>query len=102
MTIPGIKFVLDGSIQGYTAYLSKPYFNQKQFQQFGPHDGKYETNNESINKFTDYIIQNNIDGVFHCNGDAAADQLIDSVRKSKLQYKGSTNRITVIHAQTLR
>jgi len=31
MTIPGIKFVLDGSIQGYTAYLSKPYFNQKQF-----------------------------------------------------------------------
>ena len=26
--MPGIKLVIDGSIQGYTAYLSKPYFVQ--------------------------------------------------------------------------
>jgi predicted amidohydrolase YtcJ len=83
MTIPGIKFVLDGSIQGYTAFLSKPYYNKKLYEQFGSYDGHYDDNKERTNSFTDYIIQHHIDGVFHCNGDASADQLIESVRKSQ-------------------
>jgi predicted amidohydrolase YtcJ len=95
--IAGLKFVLDGSPQGRTAWLSKPY-------QVVP-IGK-EPDYRGYPAMTDEALQAKLteaarEGwqVFaHVNGDAALDQLIAGVRKFGL----AGNRTIAIHNQVLR
>ena len=100
ITIPGIKCLQDGSIQGYTAYLSKPYYV--------PYKGDLEYRGYptmSLDKLTALVkeIHNNGDQVImHTNGDAASDDLLDAVAAAQKERPRKDPRHILIHAQTVR
>lgn len=87
----GYKLFLDGSPQGKTAWLSKPYLDS------GDYCGYPIYQNKEVIKYVNYILQNKIQLITHCNGDRAAKQLLDA-----FQNQSTNTRPVMIHCQTLR
>jgi predicted amidohydrolase YtcJ len=107
LRLGGIKFVLDGSPQGKTAYLTLPYHV--------PPDGQ-DSSYRGYPTFTDEDLASGIQKystqdlqiMAHANGDAAVDQLItalDSLEASELAASSNTlndRRTILIHGQATR
>lgn len=94
--IGGYKVVLDGSPQGRTAWLSKPYE--------GSDDCAYPyMTDEALLAVCRKAVQNHRQLLAHCNGDAASQQLLDQYTRA---WKESPDhpmlRPTMIHCQTVR
>lgn len=98
LKVGGYKIFLDGSPQGRTAWMSKPYLNND------PSDPNYcgypVKNDDEILKSIDGSISNNMQLLAHCNGDAAADQYIRCC--SKRSDKIASIKPVMIHSQLLR
>ena len=98
LKIGGIKLILDGSPQGKTAYITKPYLVPPHGQ-----DNKYKgyplIPQESVDQLIKKYSAAEIPIMAHANGDAAADMLIKAVKKSSIS---SDHRTVMIHAQTVR
>jgi predicted amidohydrolase YtcJ len=94
----GIKLILDGSPQGKTAYITKPYLVPPHGQ-----DKQYKgyplIPQESVDQLINKYSMAEIPIMAHANGDAAADMLLEAVRKSSIS---SDHRTVMIHAQTVR
>ncbi|MDB0069922.1 amidohydrolase [Gammaproteobacteria bacterium] len=94
----GVKLILDGSPQGKTAYITKPYLVPPHGQ-----DEQYKgyplIPQESVDKLINKYSMAEIPIMAHANGDAAADMLLEAVRKSSI---ASDHRTVMIHAQTVR
>lgn len=126
----GVKMIIDGSIQGYTAYLSKPYYEQPQdadplmdqcdtteAECLRDHDAKQFAQEQvvlntekrgypsmTVDDVTEWIKKCDAHGIqlqAHTNGDGATDILLESVQKARLG-KINDRRTTIIHAQTMR
>ena len=99
LKIGGYKIILDGSPQARTAYLSKPYEGEKEYRGY-PSKKDYE-----VDDFVKIAIEEDMQLLAHCNGDSAADQLIESIKK-QVKEKGieavKEQRPVMIHAQTIR
>ncbi|HEF0371473.1 TPA: amidohydrolase [Clostridioides difficile] len=97
--IGGYKIFLDGSPQGKTAWLSKPYENSDD-----GYCGYPIYKDEEVEKFIDISLKEKMQLLTHCNGDAAAEQLIDVFEKVLTLKEQSSNnmRPVMIHAQTVR
>ncbi|MEG1481396.1 amidohydrolase [Clostridium sp.] len=96
--IGGYKIFLDGSPQGRTAWLTKPYEN-------GPSDyyGYPIYDNLEVVDFIKTALSENIQLLSHCNGDAACDQLINCFYEAKDSFNKPKNiKPVMIHAQTVR
>ncbi len=99
--VGGIKFVLDGSPQGRTAYLTKPY-NE------GPpgtdeHYVAYPSYPaQAYNQRVARAIRKGIPVLTHANGDAAIDMLIDGVARAVEGIAMPDHRTVIIHAQLTR
>ncbi|TRZ41992.1 amidohydrolase [Robertkochia solimangrovi] len=100
--IAGVKLSLDGSPQGKTAWLTKPYVVPPPGQ---PADYKgypaIKDDNEVI-RLVDSAFANDWQILAHCNGDAAGDQYIKAVRSAEETYGMDGRRTVMIHAQTVR
>lgn len=95
----GYKIVLDGSPQGCTAYLSKPYDNH------GEYRGYPRYSDEQVNEFVKKAIDDNRQLLTHCNGDAAGDQLLAAYTKALKESDNDNKdnlRPVMIHCQTAR
>ena len=99
----GLKMFLDGSPQGLTAWMTEPYVE-------GP-DGErdwvaYGTmTDEDAAAFARLAIDSNHQLLCHCNGDAAADQLLrvyEAARDASGNPGKAALRPVMIHAQTAR
>ena len=99
----GLKMFLDGSPQGLTAWMTEPYAE-------GP-DGErdwvaYGTmTDEDAAAFAKIAIDSNHQLLCHCNGDAAADQLLrvyEAARDASGNPDKMALRPVMIHAQTAR
>jgi predicted amidohydrolase YtcJ len=98
LKVGGIKLILDGSPQGKTAYLSKPYHVPPAGQP-ADYAGYPTINALQTNKLVaDYLAQQ-VPILAHANGDAAAQMLIDAVAAANPQHN---HRTVMIHAQTVR
>ena len=99
LKIGGYKIILDGSPQVRTAYLSKPYEGEKEYRGY-PSKKDFE-----VDEFVKIALEENMQLLAHCNGDNAADQLINAI-KEEAKEKGveviKKQRPVMIHAQTLR
>lgn len=100
--IAGVKLSTDGSVQGKTAYLSKPYKvpppgAKKDYRGYSafPDAKEYDT-------LVDAAFKNNWQILTHCNGDAAMDMYIRAVRLAANRYGNNNRRSVMIHAQTVR
>jgi predicted amidohydrolase YtcJ len=99
--VGGIKLVLDGSPQGKTAFLTEPYLHPPHGQEAG-YRGYPTLKDEELVHYIDQAFAADIPVLAHANGDAAADQLINAVRKSNAERGAKDRRTVMIHAQTVR
>ena len=99
--IGGIKLTLDGSPQGKTAWLTKPYFKVPAGQPADYH-GYSAFTDQQVNGFVEQAFKNNWQILAHVNGDAAIDQYINAVRAAEKKYGMADRRPVAIHAQTAR
>ncbi|MGL5417796.1 MAG: amidohydrolase [Clostridium sp.] len=96
--IGGLKMLLDGSPQGRTAWLSKPYKGGEK-----DYVGYPAYSDEKVQHFVNYALEKNIQLLAHCNGDAASEQYIRAFEKAILQNGMSKDtREVMIHCQTVR
>lgn len=98
LKIGGYKAFLDGSPQGRTAWLSQPYENAE--------DGYrgYPTHTDAqVRSYVQTARQDRMQLITHCNGDAAAQQLIEAFeQEQKAGGDLPSLRPVMIHAQTVR
>jgi predicted amidohydrolase YtcJ len=99
--VGGVKMVLDGSPQGKTAYLTKPYEVQPHGQHAG-YRGYPIMPAVSVDALFDKFVSADIPFLAHANGDAAADLFIQALAKSLKDKKLKDHRSVMIHAQTVR
>jgi predicted amidohydrolase YtcJ len=99
--VGGVKMVLDGSPQGKTAYLTKPYEVQPHGQH-AEYRGYPIMPAASVDALFDKFISADIPFLAHANGDAAADLFIQALAKSLEGKRSKDHRSVMIHAQTVR
>ena len=98
----GGKMWLDGSPQGKTAWLTKPYYEVPEGKD-PSYCGYQIEEDEVVTAYFKSLIDNNIQVNVHCNGDAASDQFIRCYRKA-LEQSGNTMELrpVMVHCQTVR
>ena len=101
MNIGAIKIVADGSIQAYTAYLSRPYHvvpSSEEADYRGHSNQKVERLNEWVMDFHKRGLQL----ALHGNGDAAIEQILNAVQAAQKVHPIEDPRHILIHAQMAR
>jgi hypothetical protein len=99
--IGGVKLTLDGSPQGKTAWLSKPYFKPPQGQKDDYAGYGVVQDAKAIDYYTT-ALRNRWQILTHANGDRAIDQLLADLGKARDAVPGADVRPVLIHGQTLR
>lgn len=94
--IGGYKIFLDGSPQGRTAWLTRPYEPIEEGYCGYPIYTQAEADDLVERAFAD-----NQQVLAHCNGDRAADQFLQAVRQAEQKHSGQM-RPVMIHAQLVR
>lgn len=101
MRIGGVKFTLDGSPQGRTAFLTEPYTLQP--------DGKSEDYRgypsmppDVVNAKAAECLENGVPMLMHANGDAAIDMVLEAVGGAFEEGEMTDHRTVIIHAQLMR
>lgn len=98
--VAGVKFVLDGSPQGRTAWLTRPYDegppgadpNYVAYPMVEPDDYKKQVKR---------VLEAGIPILAHANGDAAIDLMIEGIEEG-LDGESKDHRSVTIHAQLAR
>ena len=93
LKIGGYKIILDGSPQGKTAWISKPYQNEKEYRGYGTYEDL------EVEKYIHEANEDNMQILAHCNGDEASEQFIRIIEK---ENNDSRLRPVMIHAQLVR
>jgi predicted amidohydrolase YtcJ len=101
LRVAGVKLTLDGSPQGKTAWLSKPYFIPPEGQE-KDYAGYPAMTVEQVETEVMDAFANNRQLLAHCNGDAAIDRYLDAIDKASQKYGVGDRRMVLIHGQTLR
>ncbi len=100
LRIGAVKFVGDGSIQGYTGYLSEPYHRP------GDHDADYRGYpNIDAETLADQVKKVHCAGrqvAVHGNGDAAIDQFLEAWEGALKACPAEDRRPVLVHAQMSR
>lgn len=95
--IGGFKVFLDGSPQGKTAWISRPYLNEKDYC------GYPTLKDEHLYHLIELSLKEQQQLLAHCNGDAAAEQYLTQFEKVMKQYPYlDTKRPVMVHAQLVR
>jgi predicted amidohydrolase YtcJ len=94
LRFPGVKLVVDGSIQGFTAVMKEwpGYFN-------GAPNGLWQIPPEQINAAVLAFHQRGINVHAHCNGDESIEAFVDAVDQCLRQVSWLDHRHTVQHCQ---
>ncbi|MDU4935443.1 MAG: amidohydrolase [Peptostreptococcaceae bacterium] len=98
----GGKTWLDGSPQGKTAWLTKPYYEVPEGES-KDYCGYATQEDKDVIEYFKSLIENNIQVNVHCNGDAASDQFIRCYKNALEMTDNKTDlRPVMVHAQTVR
>ena len=94
-----IKLIVDGSPQGLTAYLSKPFL----IPAFGENNAGFEIYAQAkLNEVVLYYHKLGYQLALHGNGDAAIEQIIKAVGVAQERAPREDPRHLLVHAQLLR
>lgn len=95
----GYKVVLDGSPQGKSAWLTKPYENSDGYCAYSWYP------DEKVEGFMKIALDDDRQILVHCNGDAAGDQFLNAYKKALAESDKSVKdelRPVMIHCQMAR
>lgn len=98
----GCKALLDGSPQGCTVWMTKPYLPLA-----GSYDGGYTGyplhTDQEVEAYLTLALDRNMQILLHCNGDATADQFLRVYAAVREKRPGAPDiRPVMIHAQLVR
>lgn len=102
LRIGGVKMILDGSPQGRTAWVDEPYAPGPEGRDF---HGNRALDDDAVHDFARHAIDNGLQLLAHCNGDAASEQFLDIYGRA---FAESTNarkdelRPVMVHCQLAR
>lgn len=99
--VGGVKFILDGSIQGKTAYLREPYFNAPAGlpADYRAYPG---ISQERFEALALPLLRRGVPALIHANGDAASDMMLQAVERAFSDRALPDHRTVMIHAQMLQ
>lgn len=100
VSVPRVKIVADGSIQGYTAYLSQPYHTS--FQGDPGYRGYPSVSREDLFRQLEKLYEQRVQVAIHCNGDAAIEDALDAIAAAAEAHSWDQARPLIIHAQMAR
>lgn len=100
--IGGVKISLDGSPQGKTAWLTKPYLVPPEGQKKTYRGYAAFPQQSTVQNLIDLAFQNNWQILAHANGDAAIDQYLTTIENATAKFPAQDRRNVIIHAQTMR
>jgi len=100
--VAGVKFMLDGSPQGRTAWVTEPY--EEGPPGAGPDYRAYGTMAPDLYKaWSAALIRRGVPFLAHANGDAAMDLMLDGVEEALADMDvAPDHRSVIIHAQLMR
>ncbi len=99
--LAGIKFGLDGSPQGRTAWMTAPYTERPHGAD--PDYAAYPTVDPAAYiSAAARVLGNGIPMLVHANGDAAIDLMLEGVKKALSAPGARDHRAVAIHAQLMR
>lgn len=98
--VGAVKLVADGSLQGYTGYLTQPYF-------VPPGDdpdyrGYPRIAREKLFAWVERLHRAGLQIAIHGNGDASIDDILDALEKAQSVAPRPDARPVIVHAQTAR
>ena len=94
LKLGGYKIFLDGSPQGKTAWMLKPYDGEKDYRGYPIHS------DEELREYIALALDKEEQLLAHCNGDAAAEQYISQFEKELEERKNKDiYRAVMVHAQ---
>lgn len=99
VTTGGVKIMSDGSLQGFTASLSKPYHTP--FKGDPDYRGYPAYSREELFAIVEEAHRNG-QFLIHANGDGAMDDALDALEAAQAKYPREGCRHILIHAQTIR
>ncbi len=99
--VAGAKLNLDGSPQGKTAWLTKPYLVPPVGQKNG-YKGYPSMSDDKAAQYIELAQRNGWQLLTHVNGDAAIDQLLNGIEASEKKHGVPDRGFVAIHAQTAR
>jgi predicted amidohydrolase YtcJ len=98
--IGAIKLVADGSIQGYTGYLTHPYHSPHKGDDL--YRGYPRIPLDELKRKVLNIAQAGFQAVIHGNGDASIDDILDAIEYVQVALGQPVERTILIHAQMAR
>lgn len=101
LLIGAIKLVVDGSLQGYTGYLSQPYYIQPPLKAVN-YRGYPTIGPKKLKRLVKDIHSAGYQLAMHGNGDAAIDLIIDAFNEAQKSHYREDARPIIVHAQMLR
>lgn len=100
VSVPRVKIIADGSIQGYTGYLSEPYYSP--FKGDPLYRGYPSVPREELLRQVSGLYEKRIQVAIHCNGDASIDDGLDAIEAAMKAHPWPDARPLIIHAQMTR
>lgn len=100
LKIGGAKIILDGSPQGRSAWLRKPYEGEETYCGYPAHT------QEETDRWVETAVEKGYQLLAHCNGDAASGQYLAAFEKAAAKTPENPEKIRVlrpvmIHCQTV-
>ena len=98
--VPRVKIIADGSIQGYTGYLTKPY--HRPYKGDASYRGYPSVLRDDLFAQVAGLYEKRIQVAIHGNGDASIDDSLDAIAAAAEQHPWPEARPLIIHAQMTR
>ena len=100
LSLPRVKIIADGSIQGYTGYLSEPYYQPYKGDVF--YRGYPSVSREDLFRQVAGLHRQKVQYAIHVNGDASVDDALDAIEAAQQSQPWPEVRPLFIHAQMSR
>jgi len=98
--VPRVKIIADGSIQGYTGYLTEPY--HRPYKGDASYRGYPSVLRDDLFAQVAGLYEQRIQVAIHGNGDASIDDSLDAIAAAAEQHPWPEARPLIIHAQMTR
>ena len=100
INIGAIKIMADGSIQGFTGYLSSPYHSP--FHGDDQYRGYPRLKKQKLINWIEKYHRAGYQVAIHGNGDASIDDILIGIELAQQKFPRQDTRHTIIHAQMAR
>ncbi len=102
LSMGAVKLFQDGSLQGYTGYLSNPYHSMPDGISDGLWRGYPIHNSRRLAEIVTRYHEEGWQVAIHGNGDAGIEDILNAFEEAQKSYPRTNARHIIIHCQTVR